>query len=263
MRELSPLAFAWMRVAGAAAIMWALAPRERISSTDAKRLVLYGFLAVAVNQTLFLTGLAFTTVQVAAILITSIPVFTLAVAIFLRREAPTPVRIGGIALACAGALLVVGGEGFQGTSRSLTGAVMIIVNCFAYSIYLVLSKRHMARISAQTVVARMFVAGALLLLPVAAPALVRQNWSSVPPGAWLSLGVVILGPTIAAYSLQAWALCHAESSVVASYTYVQPVLATLLAWAIFGETIRPVVAVAAAMIFAGVWLAGRRRVAAD
>jgi drug/metabolite transporter (DMT)-like permease len=259
MREVTPLAFAWMRVAGAALLLWIFARGEPVARADMKRLILYGFLAVAVNQTLFLTGLAFTTVQVAAILITSIPVFTLGVAIAMKREAPTPTRIGGIALACAGALLVVGGEGFQGTSRSLIGAVMILINCFAYAIYLVISKRHMARLSAQAVVARMFVAGAVLLLPVAAPALWRQDWAGVSPRAWFALAVVILGPTIAAYTLQAWALTYAESSMVASYTYVQPILATLFAWAIFGEAIRPIVAVAAVMIFTGVWLAGRRR----
>ena len=258
MRELSPLAFAWMRVAGAALLLWLFARGAPVAREDRRHMVLYGFLGVAVNQTLFLTGLAFTTVQVAAILITSIPVFTLAVAIATRGEEPTPTRIGGIALAGAGALLVVGGEGFHGTTRSVIGAVMILINCLSYSTYLVVSKRHLARLSAQAVVSRMFVAGALLLLPVAAPALFRQNWSSVSPGAWVSLAAVILGPTMAAYLLQAWALSHAESSMVATYTYVQPILATLLAWAIFGEAVRPIVALAAAMIFAGVWLAGRR-----
>jgi len=258
MRELSPLAFAWLRVAGAALLLWLFARGEAVAPEDRKSMVLYGFLGVAVNQTLFLTGLAFTTVQVAATLITSIPVFTLGVAIAMKREKPTPTRIGGIALAGAGALLVVGGEGFLGTPRSLIGALMILINCLSYSTYLVVSKRHMARLSAQAVVSRMFVAGAVLLLPVAAPALMRQDWNAVSPAAWASLVAVILGPTMAAYLLQAWALSHAESSMVATYTYVQPVLATLLAWAIFSEAVRPVVAVAAAMIFAGVWLAGRK-----
>ncbi|HYC88060.1 MAG TPA: hypothetical protein VEO54_02515 [Thermoanaerobaculia bacterium] len=39
---------------------------------------------------------------------------------------------------------------------------------------------------------------------------------------------------------------------------IQPVLASLLGWVVFSEQIRGIVAVAAAMIFAGVWLAGRK-----
>ena len=257
MREISPMAFAWLRVVGAAILLWTFARGEPVSREDARRVVLYGILGVAVNQTMFLTGLSFTTVQVAAILITSIPVFTLAVAIATKRETPTATRIGGIALACAGALLVVGGEGLHGTARSALGAVLILINCLSYATYLVISKQHMSRLSAQSVVSRMFVSGAIILLPFAAPSLVRQDWRAVSPSAWISLALVILGPTVAAYMLQAWSLAYAESSMVATYTYVQPVLATLLAWLWFGEAVRPIVAVAAAMIFAGVWLAGR------
>jgi drug/metabolite transporter (DMT)-like permease len=258
MRELSPLSFAWMRVAGAALLLSVIARNERLPRSEWRRVGLFAILAVVINQTMFLSGLSFTTVQVAAILITSIPVFTLAAAIVLGREQATAARIGGIAVACAGALLVVGGEGFTGTTRSLIGAVMILINCLSYALYLVLSKPHMARWSSRAIVAPMFAMGAVLMLPIAAPALWREEWASVSSTAWLSLVAVILGPTVAAYLLQAWALGQADSSVVAAYTYVQPVLATILAGIFFGETVKPIVAVAAVMIFAGVWLVGRK-----
>lgn len=257
MREFHPLSFAWLRVTGAACLLWAMGSGEARPRRDWKRIGLFTILGVVINQTLFLSGLAFTTVQVAAILITSIPVFALAAAIALGRERASGTRIGGIALACAGALLVVGGEGFTGTTRSVVGAVMILINCLSYALYLVISKPDMMRLSARTVVSRMFALGSVLLLPVAAVPLWRETWTTIPSQAWIALVLVILGPTVAAYLLQAWALRHADSSSVAAYTYVQPVLATLLAAAFFGERIRAIVLVAAAMIFAGVWLAGR------
>ncbi|HEX2121877.1 MAG TPA: DMT family transporter, partial [Thermoanaerobaculia bacterium] len=258
MREFSPLSFAWVRVAGAAAIL-ALVMRdaERLSREDSRRVAWFAVLGVAVNATLFLVGLSMTTVQVAAVLITTIPVFTLAAAIAVGQERATAARIGGIALAGAGALLVVGGESLVGTWRSFAGAVMIVVNCLSYSLYLVVSKPHMARLSARAVVARMFLVGSLLLLPVAAYSLATEEWASISPNAWLALALVIAGPTVAAYLLQAWALRHAESSMVAAYTYVQPVLASVLGALVLGEQIRPIVVLAAAMIFGGVALAGR------
>lgn len=258
MRELAPLSFAWLRVAGAALVLWWIARGEPLPRGEWRRVTLFSILAVALNQTLFLSGLAFTTVQVAAILVTSIPVFTLGAAIAMGREPPTPTRIGGIALACAGALLVVGGEGFTGTTRSLLGALMILGNCLCYSLYLVISRPDMARLSSRAVVAPMFAIGTVLMFPVAAPALWREQWRSVPMSAWIALVLVILGPTVAAYLLQAWALRYADSSMVAAYTYVQPVLATLLAGIFFGESVKPIVALAAVMIFGGVWIAGRK-----
>ena len=103
----------------------------------------------------------------------------------------------------------------------------------------------------------MFTTGTVLMLPFSVPALLREDWSHLSTAAWLSLAFVIAGPTVAAYLLNAWALRHADSSVVAAYTYVQPILATILGAIIFGETIGFPAVVAGVMIFGGVWLAGR------
>lgn len=258
MRELAPLSFAWLRVAGAAVLLWVAARGETLPPGEWRRITLFSVLGVVINQTLFLTGLSFTTVQVAAILITSIPVFVAAAAILLGRERASASRIGGIALACAGALLVVGGEKLTGSGHAVLGAVMILVNCLSYALYLVISKPDMGRLSPRAVVARMFAIGTVLMLPLSAPALLRENWSAISPATWISLGLVILGPTFGAYLLQAWALKYADSSVVAAYTYVQPILATLMAGLFFAEQVRAIVAVAAVMIFAGVWIVSRR-----
>lgn len=258
MQQLSPMAFSWLRIAGAAIVLWVLSRNEEpIPREDRGRLVLFTILGVVVNAPLFLAGLALTSVQVAAILITAIPVFALGAAIALGREAASATKIGGIALACAGALLVVGGEVFLGTWQSMAGAALIIVNCLSYALYLVISKPTMARLSPRAVVARMFALGAVILLPISAPWLWTQNWDAVSRSGWIALLAVIAGPTVLAYLLNAWALRHADSSLVAAYTYVQPVLATILGVIFFAETLRANVLVAAVMIFSGVWLAGR------
>ena len=85
----------------------------------------------------------------------------------------------------------------------------------------------------------------------------RDQWRTIPPAAWLSLAFVIAGPTIAAYLLSAWALAHTDSSLVAAYTYLQPILTVVLAAMFLGEQIRPLAIAAGVLIFSGVWLAGR------
>lgn len=258
MREFSPLAFAWLRIAGAALFMSLLVRHEPpLPREERRRVAGFAVLGVAINASLFLAGLALTSVQTAAILITTIPVFTVAAAIVMKRENASATRLGGIALAGAGALLVVGGETFLGSWSSLLGALMIVLNCLSYSLYLVISKPAMQRLSATRVVARMFAIGSLLLFPVAAYSLWRQEWSTISGQAWIALLLVILGPTVLAYILNAWALRYADSSLVAVYTYIQPVLATLLGAMFLGEHVRGIAIVAAAMIFGGVYLAGR------
>ena len=167
-------------------------------------------------------------------------------------------KVGGILLAAAGALLVIRGEHAQGARSAAIGAILITMNCLCYALYLVLSKPMMARVSARRVISRMFDIAAVLMIPVAIVPLMRQRWDAIPASAWVALAVVIIGPTVIGYMLQAWALTYAESSVVAAYTYAQPVLTTLMAAAFLGERLRSATAIAAILIFGGVYLAARR-----
>jgi drug/metabolite transporter (DMT)-like permease len=258
MREFSPLSFSWLRTAGSAVLLLAFLPKaEPLVPEDRWRIAGYSLLGIVLNGALFLAGLNFTTVQVAAVLITTIPVFALVAAIVLGQERTTAFKVAGIALSCAGALFVVGGESFHGTTRSLLGALMLIANCLSYALYLVLSKPMLSRLGARRVVTLLFAYGAVLMLPISAWSLWHEHWSAISTRGWITLVIVILGPTMGAYLLNAWALRHAESSFVAVYTYVQPVLATLLGAMFLGEQMHTVVLLAALLIFAGVWLAGR------
>jgi drug/metabolite transporter (DMT)-like permease len=264
MNAFSPMTFAYLRVVGAAIVLSAIG---RIAGEgapapvrgDLGRITLYSILGVVLNQSLFLAGLSLTSAHVAAILITSVPLFALAAAMVMGHERGTTAKIGGIALAATGALLVVGAEGFAGALRSLVGDLLILTNSLCFALYLVLSKPMMSRVSARQMITWMFGIASVLMLPIAAASLARENWRGIPDRAWIALAAVIAGPTVAAYLLNAWALAHADSSLVAAYTYLQPVVTTVLAAVFLGERIRPVAIVAGVLIFAGVYLAGRAR----
>lgn len=256
----NPLTFAWLRVAASAIILNFILHERRaapLEPGDGWRLAGFAILGVVINQSLFLAGLALTSAHVAAILITTIPVFALGAAIVLGRERATVAKIGGIVLAAAGALVVVGGEGLGGTTKSLVGDLLIVGNSLAYALYLVASKPAMARLSARRVIARMFAVATVVMLPIAAWPMMHEAWSAIPPRAWLALSLVVAGPTVAAYLMNAWALKHVDSSVVAAYTYLQPVFTVFLASIFLHEEIRSIAILAAVMIFAGVYVSGR------
>jgi len=255
MRAFSPLSFAWLRVLGSAIILNALPmPREALPN---RKVTVLAILGVVTNQGLFLAGLALSSAHVAAILITTIPLFTLAITIASGRERATAAKIGVILLAAAGALLVVWGEGIEGTPRSLLGALMIVGNSLSYSFYLVKSKPLMATYSARHVLARMFAFATVLMLPISAWSLAHESWRTIPSAAWLSLLAVIAGPTVAAYLINLWTLRHTDSSLVAAYVYVQPVVTAFLAAIILGEQIRGIAIVAGVIIAGGMWLSNR------
>ena len=252
--SIPPFVFAAFRVVGAVAILDAVrlsSTREPIRPADRKRVLLYGLLGVSFNQILFILGLSLTTAINTSILTATIPVFTLAAAVALRREGMNARAAAGIALAGAGALALLNAQHFDMSSGSFRGVLLLLLNCTSYSLYLVLSRPILAHYHVATFTAAVFRYGAILIVLAALPELARFAPSGVPPLAWLCLGAVIVFCTAIPYLLNSWALARTHASHVAFYVFLQPVITTALAILILGEALTRRTAIAAALIFGG------------
>ncbi len=64
----------------------------------------------------------------------------------------------------------------------------------------------------------------------------------------------IVGATMVTYFLSMWALARLKSSSVALFIYLQPVVAFILAWSLFGEEITFKTMGSASLIFVGMIL---------
>ncbi|MGA2053368.1 MAG: EamA family transporter, partial [Opitutales bacterium] len=56
------------------------------------------------------------------------------------------------------------------------------------------------------------------------------------------------------YGAYVWLLKHCAPTKVATYAYVNPVIAVLLGWLVLHEPLTPIIGVAAAIVLAGVVL---------
>src|SRR2546429_1142977 len=94
-REISPLALVMIRASSGALVFFGwhlLTERKRIAARDLPRLMLYGLLGVTFNQLFFFLGLSYTSATNATVLGTTIPVFTVGVAVLLGRERASALR---------------------------------------------------------------------------------------------------------------------------------------------------------------------------
>ncbi len=249
-----PLLFAAFRVGAAAVLLEAIRRAhgaEPIRPQDRPRIFLYGLLGVSFNQVLFILGLFLTTAINTTILTATIPVFTLGAAVLLGRERLTVRPALGILLAGAGALALLNAQGFDWSSASVRGDLLLLANCTSYSLYLVLSRPVLAHYRVVTFTAAVFLYGAVLIALLALPELLRFRPSTVPATAWWCLAGVILLCTVIPYLLNSWALARTAASRVAFYVFLQPVISTVLAVAILGEALTPKTVLAALFIFAG------------
>lgn len=262
-RGFTPRALAAWRIAVAALVLGGLALRRDgrrgvPRRADLPRLFACGLFGIVLNQVLALEGIVRTNVVDAGLLMTLIPVFTYALAVLVGQELLRGRRASGIALALLGAVLLAlpAGSGTAGaagaSSARVTGNLLIMANCASYAAYLVLARPLLARYSALTVIAWVFLM-ALPTLPVVAwgvPLLPLEGSRSV----WLALSYVLVFPTVLAYLLNTWALARVSASTTAVFIYLQPFIAGLGAWLAFGEGLRTESALAALLLFAGIWL---------
>jgi drug/metabolite transporter (DMT)-like permease len=211
-----------------------------------------GVVGVILNQTLFVEGLARSTPVNSAVLGCLIPAWTLLVAAGLGHEKLLRSKALGVAVAMAGALLLVGAERLDlGPERSL-GNLLLAANGLMYATYLVLSRPLIARYGARPVVGWAFGLSAPLILPYAGSALLHTAWLQQPPEVWLGLTYIVVGATVIGYLLSGWAMLVLPASTAAAFAYMQPLVTGVAAGGLLGERPGWQVVAATALIFAGV-----------
>lgn len=260
--SIPPLVLAAIRVVLAALLLEILrrASGDReLEREDRPAVLLYALLGVSFNQVLFILGLSMTTAINTSILTATIPVFTLAAAVLLGREAMKRRAAAGAVLASAGVLVLLDVSHFDLGSRYLRGNLLILANSVSYSFYLVLSRPILARYSARTVVSRIFLYGAGPILLMAAPSLGRFAPSAVSARSWWSLAGIVAFCSVLPYLWNSWALARTEASRVAFYVFLQPLIASALAVLVLGEPLDRRTVFAGALIFAGLAVSARRR----
>ncbi|HXY67851.1 MAG TPA: DMT family transporter [Gemmatimonadales bacterium] len=257
--SISPAGIVFFRVAGAGlcfGLFQRFFVRERVSDRrDLATLAGLALLGVVMNQLLFLEGVKRTTAINTNILVTTMPVFTLAIALALGRERVTWLKVGGIALAALGAVYLIGPDRIRLDPTTAFGNALVACNTASYGAYLVLSKRMLERYRPVTVVSHVFLFGAVIVTPIGLLALRDVDLALVPARALWGLGYIVVCSSLLAYYLSIWALQRTASSLVAMYVYLQPVMTVVGAPLILGERLTPRAALAALVIFAGLALA--------
>lgn len=243
-----------IRVAGASLVFLAVQRGRQgtIKRRDWATLVIVSLLGVVLNQFLYVKGLSLTSAINAALIGTTIPVFTLLIGVLLRQDRSTFGRLIGILLAAAGVIYLIDPMGASFSETTRAGDLLIVCNSIAYAAYLVVSKDLTARYGALTVIKWIFVVACLFTVPVGAPAVVPMVKGNLSIGVWISVLYIILVPTVGAYYLNAWALARVPSTTVAVYIYLQPLMAFALAPLLLGEALSWRAVIASVLIFAGV-----------
>jgi drug/metabolite transporter (DMT)-like permease len=153
-------------------------------------------------------------------------------------DRPRGLSLFGVLLGFVGlAYLVLAGRGTDAGEVPIVAAGLIVFasSCWAFGSWVQPRLRLPKDVFVTTVYEML--AGGLIL--VGAGTAVGERFSPTSYGAhtWLALGYLVVFGSVIAFTAYVWLLANAPISLVATYAYVNPVVAVFLGWLILSEEI--------------------------
>ena len=257
-----PFAIAFYRCAFAAAILLPIAlvrHRDELRALSRRRwlLLLASGVALAAHFATWIPSITLTTIAASAVLVQTTPIW---VALFGRFLGERPARgtLLGVGVALVGTLVISGG-GFEGGTRAIAGDLLAVAGAIFAAVYVLLGRSLRQGISVTSYTGVVYSVSAIALAGVMLVA--GTPFTGFEPKVWLLFALITAGPQFGGHTVFNYLLEHLRASVVAVALLAEPVGATILAFAILGETPGVLTLVGGAIVLAGVYLAIRAEAA--
>lgn len=217
------------------------------------RLALAGFF-FAGDLAVWHFSIHYTSVANATLLPNLAPVFVTLFGFVLFKEKVTRLFLVAMAVAISGAVILMG-DSLSLSPQNVVGDLLGMLTAVFYASYILAIGRLRARLGTIVVMFWSTVFMALFL----APAALVSGEALLPASieGWAVLFGVALTAQVIGQGLIAYALAHLPVSFSSVSLLFQPVVATVAAWAIFGEALGPLQGLGALVVLVGVALARR------
>ena len=229
----SPEALTLARALGATLLLLLLTgtmiPKPAFDGATWLKLLGLGVLHVPINQYLFLRGLKSSVPGHGALLYALTPMGVLLFTSWLERRWPARGKLLGIAVALAGAVVVLAPwEKGEAAARVRHGDLLLLIAVVSWVFCTVATRALSRRHDPRTVTAWTLILGALAMMPIGATALKQTDWSAVPTGAWIGLTWMIVITSVVMNLLWSQLLKHLHPLQVAVCMNAQPPATALL-----------------------------------
>ena len=264
LREVSPLTLIFTRSAlGTALLLATLAVRRSplVPPRDSwGPLALMGFVGVCFHQLLQAHGIRLTTAVHAGWIVGLIPIWSAVLAGLFLRERFGTAKVAGLVLGFAGAVLVVTRGRLAPGLLALPGTrgdLLMLASTLNWAVYTALGHRTLRRLGSLRATAGAMFLGALMLAPLFLRAGGWREYAALSgPGlaAVLYLGI---GASGLGYLFWYAALDRIETSRVAVFLYLEPLVTLAAAVALLHEPVGAATMAGGLLVLAGVALVQR------
>ena len=257
--DTGPVASAFWRTALAAPLLWMWAfhvrAKEPVAGTVPFGALLAAGLFFALDLGVWHWSIVWTSVANSTLLANLAPIFVTLAGWILWRQQVTKTFLVGMVAAIAGMFILVGPNFAAGGTRLLGDALGALTGAFYAGYMLSVKVARDAGASTARLMAWSTTITAIALLPVALVS-PQPFWPASANGWAVAVGLALI-TQILGQGLIAYAFAHLSASLSSVSLLIQPVVAALVAWQLFGEAVGPAQFVGGAVVLTGIWLAKR------
>lgn len=194
----------------------------------------------------------------AALLVATEPLWILAIGSAMGSERINWKNGLGLIAGLVGVWILTGSDLNLKSSRGI-GIILILVGATAWAIGVCIAPRLKLPEEpiARAAVPLLCGASILILITTLTGEFHATNWSTVSGRSWFGLAYLIVFGSVVAFSAYTWLLQHISPTVVATHTFVNPVVAVLVGWALASEPINMRLVAATCMILVAILLIQR------
>ena len=262
---ISPIAIFTLRSLGAGLMFWILSlflPYEKVEKQDYLKILAAAFLGYFVTQLTFLMAIPDVTPMHCSIISSMSPIYTMFIAAIVLKEPLSWQKAGGVALSLCGILFLIlnNASGSSGiTESTLSGIFLMFLNSLSFSLYLGIFKPVIVKYSVVTFMKWIFLFSALMSLPLSFREVFSFGWTQIPTEQMWELGYLIVFATFMSYFLIPFGQKRIRPTLVSMYSYIQPIIATVISVIIGMDMLTWQKVLAAALVFGGVIVVSRSR----
>jgi drug/metabolite transporter (DMT)-like permease len=246
--------------AGAILLVWCIAKKLKPTWAQIKAGFVLGLLFFLIGHGSLHWAELHVPSGLAALLIAIEPIIVFALSSLVQRSwKVNATLLAGVFLGLAGVALLLGRSLLVSTAGMAWGGIAILLGATSWAGGIVYSRRSKLSGSPLLLSALSLLSGAVLLLTTGTLLGEYRDFSfaAVSARSWWALAFLIVFGSVIAFTAYNWLLEHYSPTLVATHTYVNPIVAVLLGWWFAGESITLNVIVATAVIIAAVMLVDR------
>ncbi len=194
---------------------------------------------------------------VAALLIATEPIFVAIILTARRQFTVTPTLIIGLLLGLFGVGLIIDGDVRTGRAE-LFSSLAVLLGTLSWSIGMIYSRSAKLHPDPRMSAAMSLLAGAVLLLlggTITGEA-ANLDLAGISLRSVLALAYLALAGSLVAYAAYFWLLTRFPPTLIATHTYVNPLVALVLGWVVAGEVLTARFVFAGLTVIAAIALVG-------